>query len=81
MADHPPEKKGPPSPGTVFAYLLLGGLGLYLFVLFVSMAIETFGQAQRMYPQVVLGAIFLIIVAALFASGKKKDDGGGGGHH
>lgn len=82
MAEHAPEKKGPPSPGTIFAYLFAGGLGIYLFLMFLGMGIIAFGIAKRQYPEVVLGMIMLGFGGAAFASHMAdKRSGGGDGHH
>lgn len=74
--------KSPPSPGTVFAYVFLGGLGIglgfYLFALFFGMGVEAIGIAQRHYPQVVMGLILIGAIIAFVASSKS---GGGGDHH
>ncbi len=70
MADAP--KKGPPSPGTILALLACAGFGLYLFLLFVGMGVETFGLAKRHYPEVVLGLIAIgLIIAAMIWNRKE----------
>lgn len=69
------------TPGTLFLYLALGGLGLYLFLLFFAMGITTIGQAKQRYPEVLMGFIMLMFAAGAIAYGiAGKRAAGGGGH-
>jgi hypothetical protein len=69
------------TPGEIFGYALAvglgGGLGIYLFLMFLGMGIVAFGIAKRQYPEVVLG-MMLIIFAGLMASSSRKDSQGDG---
>jgi hypothetical protein len=64
------------SPGEVFAYTFLGGLGaglgIYFLLFFFGMGVVAVGQAKRQFPEVVLGIIFLSLLVAFIAAGRQK---------
>lgn len=62
------------SPGLLFGYLFLGGLGIMFFLMFFGMGIDSFGAAKRRYPEVVLGLLTVIFVAGAVAMGARKKE-------
>jgi hypothetical protein len=71
-----------PPGGLIFGVALGAGAGIWALLSGIANGIINFGEAQRAYPQVVMGFVTLglaVAVARALSSEKKEKEGGD--HH